>query len=684
MKPLVARWIGFIALLCAMGFGAGCSKLIGLEDVPPATDIPGAPSTGASSGSTSGQGSGVGGALGTGSAGGDLGTSVGVGGSGGSSISGTAGDGGAPAGTGGTSRDASAGSGGQPGDAGADSEAGTCSGLTCDGGCVMNDVHNCGACGHDCTTLPHVSGPVTCNSGQCSFPLSSCAAPWSHCSSSPDQGCEVDISKPNNCGGCGNTCPSGMPVCSSLVTAFSCAAGCSGSTPTLCSGTCVDTMNNPNNCDTCGHACTTNVVHAQPTCQNGACTFSCNAGYTSCGGACIDEQTDNNNCGGCGSQFACTNGRTCQAGRCGCPVATHDCSGNCSSNTSSASCGLTSCSPCPIPPNGSASCDGTSCGIRCTSPYTACGSTCIDLQTDDNNCGNCGSQYACTGGAHCTSGTCQTSPAVLQFQIGAGSPNPPNPDPYTLSSFHTYTLKNIGNIDSSAIAISLTGANPTLWAFISNGNHCTSALPAGSSCTVDVGFSASMDGTSAGDYSATIQASATLGGIATNAMTGRAIYFLQHTVDDDLFPFSTMLSACSSLGTIGNPCSPRNQSGIDCYTGTTIAGGTQWHYGSVRPTSNCTGAAQLYELDNNGPGVGTAFFQPCSGANGILYSSNPATGNLYRSRQPVYGPGLTAGTCWTGAPSPPFWGGRDFQTANTPFASCNVSDVYLHTVYRCY
>ncbi|HXN31786.1 MAG TPA: hypothetical protein VN894_07995, partial [Polyangiaceae bacterium] len=81
--------------------------------------------------------------------------------------------------------------GGPPPDAGC-----LASDLSCSGACVPNDVRNCGFCGHDCTALPHVSGPVTClpTSGACSFLPSSCAPGWTHCAANADLGCETDLS----------------------------------------------------------------------------------------------------------------------------------------------------------------------------------------------------------------------------------------------------------------------------------------------------------------------------------------------------------------------------------------------------------------------------------------------------------------------------------------------------------
>jgi hypothetical protein len=71
------------------------------------------------------------------------------------------------------------------------------------------------------------------------------------------------------------------------------------------------------------------VLHAQPACQNNACTFTCNTNYTSCGGACVDFKSDNSNCGGCGGAYACTGGRQCSNGTCQCTTGNHLCNGTC-------------------------------------------------------------------------------------------------------------------------------------------------------------------------------------------------------------------------------------------------------------------------------------------------------------------------------------------------------------------
>jgi len=227
---------------------------------------------------------------------------------------------------------------GGPADAASDgssADAG-CSGLVCGGACVPNDdVHNCGTCGHDCTSLPHVSGPVTCSaSGACTFPVSSCSPGWTQCLSNPDLGCETNIATTANCGSCGNACTGNTPSCSGSGSTYGCVSGCPGVDPTLCSGTCVDTTSNANDCSTCGNACSTTMAHAQPTCVASACSFSCNTGYPLCGGTCIDPTNDDNNCNGCGNK--CAAGMHCVSSACTCAVGLLNCGGKCIDPSSTA------------------------------------------------------------------------------------------------------------------------------------------------------------------------------------------------------------------------------------------------------------------------------------------------------------------------------------------------------------
>jgi hypothetical protein len=241
-------------------------------------------------------------------------------------------------------------------DAGEGGADGGCSGLVCGGACVPNDVHNCGACGHDCTALPHVSGPVSCSAaGACVFPVSSCAPGWTQCLTNADLGCETNIATTANCGSCGNMCTGSTPVCSGSGSTYACASGCPTADPTLCSGTCVDTTSNASDCNACGNVCMTSVTHAQATCVSSACSFSCNSGYTDCTGACVDTTSDSNNCNGCG--IKCGTNMQCVNSAC-----------------------------------------------ECTAGLTNCNGTCVNTSSTVADCGTCG--HDCMGGA-CTSGVCK-------------------------------------------------------------------------------------------------------------------------------------------------------------------------------------------------------------------------------------------------------------------------------------
>lgn len=95
-------------------------------------------------------------------------------------------------------------------------------------------------------------------------------------------------------------------------------------------------------------------------CPDGTCQAP---GVRSCGASCSDCTLSNpaNSTASCSSGGSCT--FTCVSGY-------HNCSSACLSNTSTSSCGA-SCTACPGPAlgPGTATCDGTSCGLSCASGY---------------------------------------------------------------------------------------------------------------------------------------------------------------------------------------------------------------------------------------------------------------------------------------------------------------------------
>ena len=56
-------------------------------------------------------------------------------------------------------------------------------------------------------------------------------------------------------------------------------------------------------------------------------------------------------------------------------------------------------------------CENSSCSFCSVSRPKACGNTCVDLQRDDQNCGDCG--RSCPKGRHCQNGLCSCDPALV-------------------------------------------------------------------------------------------------------------------------------------------------------------------------------------------------------------------------------------------------------------------------------
>ena len=288
----------------------------------------------------------------------------------------------------------------------------SCSGgqTPCSGVCrnLQADASNCGRCGNVC------GSGRTCSSGTCSggstttavttapAPLPDGAAavttttPPLVLTAVCDYGwnlCGGTCSNPNtdntNCGGCGNLCRYGK-ICVSGV--CSCPAGL-----TVCGYYCFNTNTDTNNCGSCSRAC-----GAGMSCVAGVC--SCPASQILCGVTCVNTETDRNNCGGCGT--TCPAGTHCSGSICRCDVG-NPCGGTCANTeTDNYNCG-----GCGVTCSGGQTCVAGVCTAPttalCPKYQTAClfkGSViCVDLNTDDSNCGSCGN--VCTTGS-CSGGVC--------------------------------------------------------------------------------------------------------------------------------------------------------------------------------------------------------------------------------------------------------------------------------------
>jgi hypothetical protein len=220
------------------------------------------------------------------------------------------------------------------------------------------------------------------------------------------------------------SCGAAMKECNGMCIAED--APCGDTCPTgknLCKGVCVDGTSTT----ACGTACTVCPTSANGTasCDGDKCDLTCAAGYHKCGDACLpdgDADSCGTSCSPCMKPTAGT--ATCVDGpggtkMCGasCPDGTklcgdacigvnapcmgtcadgkHACNGLCVPNTDVNSCGTTSCTTCPVPANGSASCDGTTCGITCKTGFHKCGDGPQAECKANTSVGSCGT-LSCT------------------------------------------------------------------------------------------------------------------------------------------------------------------------------------------------------------------------------------------------------------------------------------------------
>ena len=307
----------------------------------------------------------------------------------------------------------------------------------CDGeptnGCEtpLTGVNNCTGCGVACVP-DHAVGD--CGGGSCQVGM--CDAGWADCDGDPDNGCETNTGRPENCGGCGIQCQVSPPIgCNGDI----CAGVLCPEDQADCDGndTCEADLSSDATCGSCGVQCAfdggvdghgsigCSVENSTPGQLAWGCEVSCTDGFADCDGdyrnGCEVDLTDLNNCGGCGNVCTktraaptCEN-RVCEVGSCDldwgdCDNDDLDCETQLNSANDCGTCG----NGCDFPFAASA-CGGSpgnrACIIQQCVPveHESCdGDTdtgCeADTRNDPLNCNGCGND--CTTGPQVQGGNC--------------------------------------------------------------------------------------------------------------------------------------------------------------------------------------------------------------------------------------------------------------------------------------
>jgi hypothetical protein len=168
----------------------------------------------------------------------------------------------------------------------------------CGGACtnLQSDSDNCGACGNICPSSFECEQAVCVALDPCASGICECISPEVECG-----GRCTNLENDNvNCGACDNSCPSETTCKKGSCT-------CENPEEAICSETCVSLDDSPEHCGACDNSCV-----GEEQCLSGIC--ACTDESLSCDGICVDSKTDPENCGSCGA--TCARHQECSDGTC--------------------------------------------------------------------------------------------------------------------------------------------------------------------------------------------------------------------------------------------------------------------------------------------------------------------------------------------------------------------------------
>ncbi len=146
----------------------------------------------------------------------------------------------------------------------------------CGDECVGDSDPAFGCAGSACDRCAvSFAASLKCN-GQGRCAPSTCFDGRADCNMDPTDGCEADLSLPQTCGSCGQTCKAGEYCAGAQGCVTSCPTGTS-----LCGLSCIDLTSSASHCGTCTRVCPS-AANAVATCKASACTITCNPGYGDC------------------------------------------------------------------------------------------------------------------------------------------------------------------------------------------------------------------------------------------------------------------------------------------------------------------------------------------------------------------------------------------------------------------